>query len=321
MIVKKIVLILFAVVCISTTAICKIYFPNNDDDVIINYLPTFIPSHDRKGHLYIVIRTYDIEREHYFLAVDPYTLNTIRAPARNFSPSSFLSMHEIKNTPYMKMLSAYAAAPYPLQNDGMTRANHPVQGQFLTIDMCPSSKPFEKEFFKALVAKAEQSHHPIPIAIAVTGLWIIHHPHEFDWLIMQGKQHKLLITWINHSFSHPFYQDLPLQENFLMTLPEYFSEEVLNTEKMLIAHHQIPSIFFRFPGLVSNEELVTKLKKLGLIAIGSDAWLAKEQPVEQGSIILVHGNANEPDGIKKIMPLLLQPGLNLLPLCQVYDNL
>ena len=42
----------------------------------------------------------------------------------------------------------------------------------------------------------------------------------------------------------------------------------------------------------------------GLIPIGSDAWLAKGQPVHKGSIVLIHGNGNEPVGIKDFIRLL-----------------
>ena len=65
-----------------------------------------------------------------------------------------------------------------------------------------------------------------------------------------------------------------------------------------------PSVFFRFPGLVSDQELVRRVIGYGLITVGSDAWLAKNQAASQGSIVLVHGNGNEPIGIEKFLGLV-----------------
>jgi hypothetical protein len=44
----------------------------------------------------------------------------------------------------------------------------------------------------------------------------------------------------------------------------------------------------------------------GLIPVGSDAWLAKKQKPESGSIVLIHGNGNEPLGITKFLALVEQ---------------
>jgi hypothetical protein len=46
------------------------------------------------------------------------------------------------------------------------------------------------------------------------------------------------------------------------------------------------------------------ITEYGLIPIGSDAWLAKGQPVHAGSIVLIHGNGNEPIGIEDFLRLL-----------------
>jgi len=41
-----------------------------------------------------------------------------------------------------------------------------------------------------------------------------------------------------------------------------------------------------------------------LIPIGTDAWLAKGQQAENGSIVLIHGNGNEPVGVNDFIKLL-----------------
>lgn len=80
--------------------------------------------------------------------------------------------------------------------------------------------------------------------------------------------------------------------------------EILLTEQYLLEHNQTPSVFFRFPGLVSNTLLLNQLKKFGLIPLSADAWLAKDEQVSPGGIVLVHGNGNEPLGIRLVTPLL-----------------
>ena len=80
--------------------------------------------------------------------------------------------------------------------------------------------------------------------------------------------------------------------------------EVLKTEILLIQEGIVPSVFFRFPGLVSNHEVFSKVTHLGLIPVGSDAWLAKGQRPGNGSIVLIHANGNEPVGVKDFLKLL-----------------
>ncbi|MNT87847.1 hypothetical protein D3C86_1607280 [compost metagenome] len=42
----------------------------------------------------------------------------------------------------------------------------------------------------------------------------------------------------------------------------------------------------------------------GLIPIGSDAWLAKGQHAQDGSIVLIHANGNEEVGVQDFIQLL-----------------
>lgn len=297
--------------------------------VISDYHQTFIPLYNDQGQLQIAIRMYYVNTKPYFLVVNPNTFATQSAPAIAFSTrklcpikaggARYYTMQELQNTPYMKALTKYTSPPYILQNYGILRAENPmVKGMFLTADMCPSALPFETNFFNTLAALADKTHHPTPIALSVTGLWMIDHPKEFNWLIAQENAQKLQITWINHSFSHVYYADVPLQKNFLLTEQTNFTQEVLAPEKILLEHGQLPSVFFRFPGLVASQQVILELRKFSLIPIGSNAWLAKGQAAKAGSIILVHGNSNEPEGIKLVMPLLQNPHVQLLPLSSAF---
>lgn len=289
---------------------------------ISNYQATFIPLYDETNNLNIAIRRYFVEGDLYFLCVDPNTLQTKTLQAKQMCFHSKNYLAEFKNfltrplmiTPYIKLLYNFSQPPYQTQNYGITHASNKTDGVFVTVDMCPSTKKFEKRLFLALESQATKLHKPLPIAMSVSGLWILKHREEFLWLIEQQSKNKLAITWINHSFSHPYYPSLPIEKNFLITTQKTFEQEVLATEKLLLEYGQIPSIYFRFPGLVSNKKLIGDLKNLGLISIGSNAWLAKDEQPRNGSFILIHGNGNEPKGVDKFLLLLKQNTPNFLAL-------
>ena len=97
---------------------------------------------------------------------------------------------------------------------------------------------------------------------------------------------------------------LPLKENFLLEPGTDINFEVLGTEQAMLNNGLLPSVFFRFPGLVSDQQLIYKITAFGLIPIGSDAWLAKGQQARPGSIVLIHGNGNEPTGVNDFLALL-----------------
>ena len=292
--------------------------------LITDYQSTFIPCFNQKNELRIAIRIYYNNNIPYFLVVNPYTFDTETAPVNQFQHRKLNSkdkihsylMQELQATPYIKALTQYTSPPYKTENYGMTQANYPLNGQFLTIDMCPSIRVFEAAFFNALVAKADQLGRPIPIGISITGLWILHHPTEFAWITQQELRHKFKITWINHTFSHIYFSDLPLKNNFLLIPGINVTQEILMTEKLLLEKQQMPSVFFRFPGLISNKDLILKLRELGLIPIGSSAWLGYGDVNKPGGIILIHGNSNQTRGVQALLPVL--PSLNLLPLNQAF---
>jgi len=97
---------------------------------------------------------------------------------------------------------------------------------------------------------------------------------------------------------------VPLSKNFVLSKEENLEKDILDNEKYLIENGVVPSVFFRFPGLISNRDAILKVKKFGLITIGSNAWLAKGENIKEGSIILVHGNKNEPKGVDIFLKLL-----------------
>jgi hypothetical protein len=65
---------------------------------------------------------------------------------------------------------------------------------------------------------------------------------------------------------------------------------------------------------------MTRLVELGLIPLGSDAWLAKGGIPVAGSFILVHGNGNEPGGVRRFLELQRDGKLlPLLPLAEAFQ--
>lgn len=290
---------------------------------IADYQPVFLSAYNQENELRIVIRRFYRNEMLYYLAVNPNTLETELAPAATMAKLVLLNPRQdlnpaLSEAPYLRILMQYTLPPYRLQNYGMTHAQTTANGMFLTIDMCPSSKPFESDFFHKLIAISNEHHQPMPVAISITGLWIIHHKEEFNWLIQAAKENKLAITWVNHSYNHAYHPEVPDNKNFLLLPRTDVKQEILETERLLLVNGQLPSVFFRFPGLISNEKLVLTLRDYGLIPIGANAWLAKDEQARQGSFILVHGNSNEPQGIEKILPFLDNPNSHWLPLEQAF---
>jgi hypothetical protein len=183
------------------------------------------------------------------------------------------------------------------------------QGFFLTIDLCPSRQSdFEETIWKALAQKRPQVMRPVPVGIALSGSWWVHHEAAFEGLLQAQARGDIEIAWVNHTLSHPYQQERPVSENFLLRPGVSVENEIFGLEKRLLEANQVPSPFFRFPGLIANELLVQQLKKVHLIPIGADAWLAKGQRPQAGSVILIHGNGNEPQGIRAFERWLAQPG-------------
>jgi peptidoglycan/xylan/chitin deacetylase (PgdA/CDA1 family) len=198
---------------------------------------------------------------------------------------------------YQNLLKISSSPPYPLENDGIKNINR--SGVVITTDLCPSSKRgFERRLYKSLINNFPN---PVPVTVFITKKWIRRHKRDFNRLKNWCKNGKLSITWGNHTAYHYYFPRVPFKRNFVLSRRENLSKDILDLEIELIKDGVTPSIFFRFPGLVSDKKSVDEVKKLGLIIIGSDSWLAKDEKIKDGSIILVHGNKNEPVGVKLLI--------------------
>jgi len=95
----------------------------------------------------------------------------------------------------------------------LTQAEHDIDGMFLIVDLFPSVKKIETNFFDKIAMQSNKKEQPLPVAIYISGLWLGNHPREFS--LLGDQKNKLNITWLNHSFSHPYYKGRPLEHNFL----------------------------------------------------------------------------------------------------------
>jgi hypothetical protein len=176
----------------------------------------------------------------------------------------------------------------------------------LTVDMCQSKKPWERGLFEWAVKQSEASQAPFPIAIAMTGVWAGAHAAEFKQLQAWEKSGKLAIEWVNHSMTHPLHcagNDCAFLTNDAVD----FKREVLDLEQVLLEQEEVPSAFFRFPGLVHNAQRRKELWSLGVFGLDADAWLAKGEVIHDGAVILLHGNGNEAAGIRMFMNAMNGP--------------
>lgn len=243
-----------------------------------------------KNNNYIVLRSFEKSKKSYFLVVDEQSLET---KILDKSKIKEFKIEKTKDSRYQKLLDKYKKPPFLLQNYGLTQIN--TNKVYLTVDMCPSRKKgYEKDFFKNIM----KSHSNSSITVFISGSWIKRHKKDFQELVYLKKEKQLNIIFGNHTFSHPYKQGIPFENNFLLSDNTDVKYQILELEKLLLSYGVTPSILFRFPGLVSDEKTILILNSLGLIPVGTNAWLAKDEQIHDGSIILVHGNKNEPIGIK-----------------------
>ncbi len=213
---------------------------------------------------------------------------------------------DLSATAYGQAMQAEQQRDRALQDAGLQRADTTERGFSLTIDLCPSTKPLTRSVFRQLIRSFELVEKPIPVTITITGLWMLGHADDLAYLKNLADRGDLAITWVNHSYHHRFDPRLPLAQNFLLEAGTNLRDEVLLNEQAMLQNGLLPSIFFRFPGLVSEKPVFDQVLALGLLPIGSDAWLAKGQLPQRGSLVLIHANGNEPLGIRDFMQLIHQ---------------
>jgi hypothetical protein len=256
---------------------------------------------------WIVLRKFENQGKEYLLLVNPQTLQT-KVNESSFYQVKPMTLAEtrtfFKKTPYEKAISKVEKQSISIQDAGIERGMPTETGISLTADLCPSHRPLDRRIFTTMIAEFQKVEKPAPIALSVSGLWMLKHQEDLEWLKKLSNDGEIRITWVNHSYNHRVSKTAPLKMNFLLEPGTDINYEVLATEELMLKNGLVPSLFFRFPGLVSDQQLVYKITDFGLIPIGSDAWLAKGQQPQAGSIVLIHGNGNEPVGVADFIKLL-----------------
>jgi hypothetical protein len=276
--------------------------------IINNYQPfTGWGAFKNSSEEVIILRKFVKNGCNSYFTVSPQTLVTRVLPSDSIGVNQ-VSWESIKSrynsTPYVQALKRAELFGDTLQDAGFTRFLASQKGIDITIDLCPSQRPMDRVVFTDMINEIGVVEKPVPIAISVTGRWLKRHPGDLEWLDSLVKADELSIVWINHSYNHYTHSNVPMRLNFMLAPGTDINSEVLETEIALLQKNIVPSVFFRFPGLVSDHEIYNKILNFGLIPVGSDAWLAKGQWPTAGSIVLIHANGNESIGVRDFINLL-----------------
>jgi uncharacterized protein YrzB (UPF0473 family) len=303
---KKILFSIAVVLILSTTS---------QSQNIKDYEKYFAVCNNTGTHKsFIVLRKFLIQNKINYLVVNPNDLLTFiyNDDQVIISEDSWDDiLNRFSSTPYVKAIFESFSNADAVQDAGITHFSSIEKGADLTVDLCPSVRPLDRQLFLDLVNDLGGEEKPVPVAISITGLWMNKHEKDLEWLKDLINNKEISVTWVNNSFNHRTSRTLPLKENFLLEKGTDLKFEVLQTEIKMIEEGIIPSPFFRFPGLVSDTEVFKKIIEFGLIPIGSDAWLGKNEWPKAGSIILLHGNGNEPIGIERFHKLLKEEKNNI----------
>ncbi len=270
-----------------------------------DYRPIFQQCHNVLNQTRLAIRRMSVDAESMLLMVDPSTLATSLEHERCWTCTD-TSDEAQKDTRFMKAVQMPAesapneATPPPsvLMNAGLSHAS--TDGSYITGDLCPSRKPLDRDLLEVLKSIGPRT----PVALAISGLWLTRHYADFSWLREQRNSGALDITWVNHSYHHPYVPGRPNAKNFLLTPGFDVQAEILDTERLLIANGETPSIFFRFPGLISDAGLMRIVRGYHLTVLGADGWLVFAPPLRPGAILLIHPNGNEHPGLRLFVKLL-----------------
>jgi hypothetical protein len=264
---------------------------------VADYQPALKACVSEGGDRAFAIRTMTAGGEPAALLADPERLTT-RLERLACWTCRDASEAELAGTRMGRAIAASAKTPGVehrgfLENAGLTRGARP--GAFVTGDLCPSPKALDRAFFRTLEATGQHA----PVALAISGLWIARHDADFRWLQSERDKGLVDIVWANHTMTHPYRRRAANTANYLLTPRVDPQREILDVERLLIANGETPSLFFRFPGLVSTDPLMQTVRAFHLVTLGADAWLALGQKPGPGSIVLVHPNGNEPWGLSR----------------------
>jgi len=287
------------------------------------YYALYTESQQNKTTRYIIIRKFKYNSTQVYLYIHPDTLHTgiLKNPKGTIQQNSLNNIiRQCADTQYAKLYQKALQKSKRMFNAGITHVY--TNGMIVSFDLCPSKRPIDRNFIEELIA-LNKMHTPLPVTICISGKWMVTHQEDLQWLQSLASTHTLDITWVNHSFTHFYSRKLPVRKNFMLKEDTNAAREVFQNEICMLEHDIIPSVFFRFPGLISNQKIYEKVMGYGLIPLGADAWLAKGKKPVAGSIILVHPNGNEKKGTSLLLQLASCGAINItniVSLTKAYTN-
>lgn len=122
------------------------------------------------------LRTFTSAATYFSWVVDKRTLQTyiVRSSCLTSCEANDISLSKNKSR-YSELLKYSTAPPFLVENDGLTKDAY-TKNNYLTIDLCPSSKTYEKSFFQYLASTSPPQ--GFPIAISISGGWMTQHQDE-----------------------------------------------------------------------------------------------------------------------------------------------
>jgi hypothetical protein len=257
---------------------------------------------DSAGTRLLRLRTFsDTSGESWLWAVDPIALETSLHRAAGWAATG-RPLAVFDSTPWGKLRREELDSGW--KTAGLAHILGRDRGIVLSVDLCPSRKPLDRRIVRSVLESFRCDGKPVPVSFALSGTWIRTHTEDLGWLVREVDSGRIDPTWIDHTDHHRYVKGVPDRKNFLFLPGTDVLAEILGAETEMLRHGTVPSVFFRFPGLMDDETVFREVVGTGVLPVGSDAWLAKRQAAKPGSIVLIHGNGNEPVGVDDFLRLL-----------------
>ncbi len=228
-------------------------------------------------------------KEKAFIAINPETLETFLIRDTNFIE---IEGFYFEDMPFTKIKNSFYKSSNTIgefdKKEKLIQNNALV---LLTTDLCPTDKPLDTNFYKAIAETEKNISNKIAFIIFFSGKWIELHKNEFEWI----KTNNFNFISANHTYSHHIIKEkFPNSE---------LKNEIIKTELIMLKNGLIPSCFFRFPGLKYNPENLAVLYEMNLLPLSVNFW-GGQKSYPQKSILLVHSNGSVPIEVKKFIKFL-----------------
>ncbi len=192
----------------------------------------------------------------------------------------------------------------------------------LTSDLCWSLRPCESRLYD-MVAERAAAGRTASVTQFVTGRWMQQYPFALDDLLRREDRGDYHQTWGLHSWDHP------KSGNFMNAwYPASLRGDTLAQEKLMLEWGIAPGIAYRFPGLIHDKTRLETIIDLALVPVDCESWVSgmrTNRPPTRidargGSILLVHGNGNEPGGVERFADWsVANPEFDFAPLALFLD--